>query len=185
MGITTGARTSFLRASHRWSEVIHLSLCYAALKHYVNLRDTLPTKFTLGVKQGRTTIPDKHKCSPLSQFLTIEVEPNIDTFWPFGSPSYVLRTALQAQHSHNKWPYRSQVGIFMCHSPRHSSSVPLVLNTQTDNVTPKFHCIYDDKFDTCKKNAKFKSLWQCKAKLFEKQKETFSYAISIHHITSK
>ena len=43
--------------------------------------------------------------------------------------------------------------------------MPLVLNTQTANVTPQFHCIYDDEFDTCKRDAKFESLWQYKAKI--------------------
>ena len=52
----------------------------------------------------------------------------------------------------------------MCHSPHHSTSVPLVLNTQSGNVSPQFHCIYDDNFNTCKRDAKFQSLWQSKAK---------------------
>ena len=49
----------------------------------------------------------------------------------------------------------------------HSSSVPLVRNTKTGNVTPKFHCIYDDEFATCKRDSKFNSIWQAKAKLFD------------------
>ena len=53
----------------------------------------------------------------------------------------------------------------MCHSPHHSTNVPLVLNTQSGNVSPQFHCIYDDDFATCKRDAKFDSLWQFKAKL--------------------
>jgi len=39
------------------------------------------------------------------------------------------------------------------------------LNTQTGNVSPQFHCIFDDSFETCKRDAKFQSLWQSKAKL--------------------
>ena len=49
----------------------------------------------------------------------------------------------------------------------HSSSVPLVLNTKTGNVTPQFHCLYDDEFASCKRDAKFNSVWQAKAKLFD------------------
>ena len=41
----------------------------------------------------------------------------------------------------------------------------LILNTQSGNVSPQFHCIYDDEFSTCKRDAKFASLWQYKAKL--------------------
>lgn len=57
------------------------------------------------------------------------------------------------------------MGIFLAHSPNHASSVPLVLNTSTGLVSPQFHCTYDDDFDTCKRDAKFESLWQRKAKL--------------------
>ena len=52
----------------------------------------------------------------------------------------------------------------MCHSPHHSTSVPLVLNTQSGNVSPQLHCIYNDNFNTCKQDVKFQSLWQSKAK---------------------
>jgi hypothetical protein len=38
-------------------------------------------------------------------------------------------------------------------------------NTQTGNVSPQFHCIYDDEFATCERDAKFTSLWQFKAQL--------------------
>ena len=50
----------------------------------------------------------------------------------------------------------------MCHSPIHASSVTLVLNTQTGNITPQLHCIYDDKILICKKDTKLKPLWQHK-----------------------
>ncbi len=103
--------------------------------------------------------------SPISKLCGTEIEPNLDRFHPFGSPVYVLDDKLQAQQSHNKWTDRSRVGIFLSRSPHHSTSVPLVLNSQTGNVSPQFHCIYDDDFATCKRDAKFTSLWQTKAKL--------------------
>jgi hypothetical protein len=43
--------------------------------------------------------------------------------------------------------------------------VPLILNTQTGNDLLQFHCIYEEEFATCKRDAKFNSLWQYKAKL--------------------
>jgi Reverse transcriptase (RNA-dependent DNA polymerase) len=43
--------------------------------------------------------------------------------------------------------------------------VPLVLNTQTGLVSPQFHCIFDNEFGTCRRDAHFVSLWQLKAKL--------------------
>jgi len=40
------------------------------------------------------------------------------------------------------------------------------LTTQTGMVSrPQFHAIYDDNFDTVKRDAQFVSLWQSKSKL--------------------
>ena len=166
--ITQGARTALLHAAHRWPKAISPSLWPAALKNYVNLKNSLPTQFVPGERRGSTRTPDRYEQSPISKLCGTEIEPNLDRFHPFGSPVYVLENTLQAQQPHNKWSDRSRVGIFMCHSPNHSTSVPLILNTQTGNVSPQFHCIYDDDFDTCKRDAKFVSLWQAKAWLQSK-----------------
>jgi hypothetical protein len=128
----------------------------------------LPTNYTPGAKVGKRKLPDTYNNSPLSRFSGTDVETNLDHFHPFGSPVYVLEASLQALKLHNKWLDRARVGIFMWHSPHHMSSVPLVLNTQTGNISSQFHCIYDDDFSTCKCDAKFKSLWQYKAKLQSK-----------------
>lgn len=163
--VTTNARTSLLHAAHRWPKAIHPSLWPAAVKHYTNLRNSLPTEYKIGAKQGKRKEPDKYVDSPISKFARTKIEPNLNHFHPFGSPVYVLENALQERHAHNKWSDRSRVGIFLCHSPQHAANVPLVLNSQTGNVSPQFHCIYDDEFATCRRDAKFQSLWQHKAKL--------------------
>ena len=163
--VTQGTRTALLHASHRWPAAIHVSLWPQAMKNYTNLRNTIPSTYIKGAKFGRKRHPDPFTKSPLSKFCGIEVKPNLAHFHPFGSPVYVLANNLQAGQSHNKWTDRTRVGIFMCYSPGHSSSVPLVLNTSTANVSPQFHCIYDNAFDTCKRDAKFSSVWQIKARL--------------------
>lgn len=162
--ITTHARTSLLHAAHRWPKAVNAHLWPAALKHYTNVRNAMPTEFKAEKKVGKRKESGQYYGSPLSKFSGTEVEPNINHFHPFGCPVYVLESKLQAQQSHNKWTDRSKVGIFLCHSPKHATSVPLVLNTQTGNVSPQFHCIYDDDFATCKRDANFTSLWQHKAK---------------------
>ena len=45
--------------------------------------------------------------------------------------------------------------------------MPLVLNTHTANISLQFHCTYDNEFSTCKRNVKFTSEWQYRAKLQE------------------
>lgn len=53
---------------------------------------------------------------------------------------------------------------FLCHSLDHASNVPLVLNTTTANMSPHFHCLYDDAFVTCKIDTNFRSVWQIKSR---------------------
>ena len=116
--------------------------------------------------KGKKKVPASFDGSPLSKFTGTTVEPNLEHFHPFGSPVYVLENSLQQYNTmYDKWKERSRVGIFMCHSPHHATSVPLVLNTQTGHVSPQFHVIYDDNFETVRKDAKFESVWQEKLKL--------------------
>ena len=165
--LSEGARTSLLHAMHRWPKAIHTALWPAAIKHHCNVHNSLPMNFKPGngVK-GKKRIPASFDGSPLSKFTGTTVEPNLDHFHPFGSPVYVLENSLQQYNTmYDKWKERSRVGIFMCHSPHHATSVPLVLNTQTGHVSPQFHVVYDDNFVTVKKDAKFESLWQKKLQL--------------------
>ena len=90
----------------------------------------------------------------------------------------MLDAKLQAGKSYNKWNDQTRVGIFLCHSPEHAGNVPLILNTQSGNVSPQFHSIYDDDFATCEKDAKFESLWQYKAKLYQRQQQHESQVLS-------
>ena len=136
-----------------------------ALKHYVNLRNNIQYNYNPGGKNGCHKIPDTFTDSPLSKFSCLEIKVNLQHFHPFGSPVYVLEQKLQSQQSHNKWTDRSRVGIFLTRSPVHSRNVPLVLNTSIGNVSPQFHCLYDDEFATCKRDAKINSVWQAKSKL--------------------
>lgn len=149
--ITESARTMLLHAAHRWPKVVLTNLWPQALKHAVNIRNALP-------RAGQ-------KESPLSLFSGSPVEPNLKHFHPFGCPVYVLEAPLQGQGMFPKWKERSKVGIYLGRSPHHASTVPLVLNTQTGLVSPQFHVIYDDNFDTVIRDRLFESLWQYKAKL--------------------
>ena len=163
--VTEGARTALLHAAHRWPKAVHASLWPCAIKHYVNLRNSLLRKFTPKQQAGSQSSQAKFEDSPISRFSGTVVEPNLNHFHPFGSPVYVLEAALQSGMAHNKWTDRARVGIFLCHSPHHATDVPLILNTQTGLVSPQFHLIYDDDFDTVKRDAKFRSLWQIKVKI--------------------
>ena len=127
----------------------HLQLWPQALKHATNVRNALPRK-------GKTQ-------SPISLFSNTTIKPNIKHFHPFRCRVYVLQAPLQSGAPFPKWNKRSRVGIFLCHSPRHAAPVPLILSTQMGPVSPQFHCVFDDWFETVKNKPNNTSLWQHKA----------------------
>ena len=139
--VTQETNISLLHASYRWTTAIHSSLWPSAMKNYVNLRNSIPSKYVPGGKQGRRKLPDTLIRSPLSKIYGIETPDSLIKFYPLGSPVFVLQPKPQAQQFYSKWPDRSHVGILPCHSLNHSSSVPSILNTTTGTVSPQFHCL--------------------------------------------
>ncbi len=66
----------------------------------------------------------------------------------WGSPCFVLDPKLQDGHKIPKFDPRSRQGLNLGWSPKHASSVPLVLNLTTGNISPQFHVVFDDWFTT-------------------------------------
>ena len=66
----------------------------------------------------------------------------------WGSPAFVLDPRLQDGKKIPKWNKRSRRAQFLGFSPEHSSSVALVRHLQTNHVSPQFHIIHDDNFET-------------------------------------
>ena len=66
----------------------------------------------------------------------------------FGCPTYVLEPKLQDGKKIPKWHPRARLGMFVGFSPFHSSLVPLILNVRTGWISPQYHVIFDDKFET-------------------------------------
>ena len=151
--ITKNTHTSLLHAAHRWSKAIAANLWLHAIKHVVNVHNSLP-------HSGKTK-------SPLSKFTRMSIQSNLKDFHPFGCPVYILQAPLQARGPFPKWGECSRIGIFLCHSPHHVSSVPLVLSTHTGLVSPQFHCVFNDDFNMVRKEQADMSIWKIKAHLQE------------------
>ena len=66
----------------------------------------------------------------------------------WGAPVYVLDPRLQDGHKIPKFEPRSRRGLNLGWSPKHASTVPLVLNLPTGKVSPQFHVVFDDWFST-------------------------------------
>ena len=97
----------------------------------------------------------EHQCSPTSST-------SIHSFARSTSSRHRFKLGVPSQNGEN-----TRIGIFLCHSPHHTSSVPLVLSTQTGLVSQQFHCVFDDDFDTVKKEQADTSIWKIKAHLQE------------------
>ncbi|KAL7524631.1 hypothetical protein ACHAXR_003041 [Thalassiosira sp. AJA248-18] len=66
----------------------------------------------------------------------------------WGCPAYVLEASLQDGKKIPKWNRRARMGQFLGFSRQHSSLVAMVRNLHTGYVSPQFHVVFDDKFDT-------------------------------------
>ena len=97
--ITKNTRTSLLHAAHRRPKAIAANLWPQAIKHAVNVYNSLPC-------QGKTE-------SPLSKFAGMSIQPNLKDFHPFGCPVYVLQAPLQTRSPFPNWGERSRIGIFL------------------------------------------------------------------------
>ena len=107
-------------------------------------------------------LKDKEGRSPLQLSSNADVLLNDKHWAPFGCPVYVLDKALQGgARIHNKWEYRSKVGIYLGRSPNHGRNIALVLDRTTGLVSPQFHVKFDPGFQTVKED-KFDTLWQMK-----------------------
>ncbi len=78
-------------------------------------------------------------CSPSSELSCAHV---------FGCPVYVLDVSLQDGRKIPKWNPCARLSLFLGFSDLHSSLVPLVLNVATGHISPQFHVIFDNKFET-------------------------------------
>ena len=66
----------------------------------------------------------------------------------WGCPVYVLDPTLQDGKKIPKWNKRSRLGQFLGFSHEHSSLVGRVRNLTTNFVSPQYHVVYDDLFQT-------------------------------------
>ncbi len=129
------ARTMMLHASIHWPELSEPELWPMAVAYAVYTWNHLPNPET-GVSPAE--IFTKSKWS----------HHNFQNFHVWGCPVYVLDKEISDGKKIPKWKPRSQRMMFVGFSPNHASSVPMVLNPMTGTITPQFHIVFDDWFDT-------------------------------------
>jgi hypothetical protein len=67
---------------------------------------------------------------------------------PLVCPVYILNRCLQKGGSHPKWYRQAKHKIYVGHLHHYSLSVPLIWDSITKLVSPHFHVIFDDNFQT-------------------------------------
>ena len=66
----------------------------------------------------------------------------------WGCPAYVLDQRIQDGHKIPKWEPKARRGQSVGASKLHASSVGVIRNLTTDNLSPQFHVVYDNYFET-------------------------------------
>ena len=66
----------------------------------------------------------------------------------WGCPVYVLEAKLQNDQKLPKWNRRARLGQFVGFSDEHSSMVANVRHLTTGYISPQFHVVFDDLFET-------------------------------------
>jgi hypothetical protein len=133
--VVRNARTMMLHVALRWPGYADQDLWPMAMSHAVHLWNHTP-KMATGLAPIEIFSGSKSDCNHLLNA------------HPWGCPVYVLEPKLRDGHKLPKWEPRSRRGQFMGISPNHASSVHLVRNLQTGTITPQFHLVFDDFFET-------------------------------------
>ena len=133
--ISRRARIYMLHAAIRWPDHYSKSLWPLAMSHAVHMHNHIPRRQD-GLCPVEIWSRSKSNYSQLTNA------------HPWGCPVYVLDPRLQDGHKIPRWEPRSRRGVFVGVSPLHASSVALILNPNTNRLSPQFHCVFDDYFET-------------------------------------
>ena len=133
--VVTKARTMLLHAQLRWPDQTPVDLWPMAMQHASYLINIIPH-----INEG---------LSPEEKFARAFKSTNRLTNLPvWGCPVYVLQPTLQDGKKLPKWQPRSRRAQYVGWSPLHASNVPLVRNIQTGSISPQFHVVFDNWFET-------------------------------------
>ena len=126
--------TQLLHAQLRWSEQTPTSLWPMSMLHAVFLQNVMPNMETgLSPDELFSRTTSDHR--------------DLLNLHPWGCPVHVLMLTLQDGKKLPKWQPRARRGQFMGWSPMHASSVALVKNLMTGNLSPQFHVVFDPWFE--------------------------------------
>ena len=133
--VVSKARTMMIHAALHWPEMSDDTLWPLAVSYAADLYNHTPN-----IVSGMSPAEIFYRAKSNHSFLK--------NSHPWGCPVYVLEPRLQDNHKIPKWQPRSRQGQFMGFSPDHAQTVGMIRNLRTGFISPQFHCVYDDWFET-------------------------------------
>jgi hypothetical protein len=125
-------------AISRWDRTITAELWPFAIQHAATIYNT---------KKWRSRDYD---LSPWEQFTGERSKLDQTDMHPLFCPVYVLDRRIQEGTSPPKWTKQTTQKVYVGHLHHYSKSVPMVWDPKTKLVSPQFHVMFDDNFDTVK-----------------------------------
>jgi hypothetical protein len=131
------ARTFMVHSSLHWTDMgaDDISLWPFAVKHAVWIYNRVPNR-----ESGLTPL----------ELITKQKADHRDILRShvWGCPAYVLEPKLQNGQKLPKWNRRSRLGQFLGYSDEHSSLVANVRHLKTGFISPQYHVVFDDLFES-------------------------------------
>lgn len=134
--ITTWARAMMMHQLIHWPDQFDAALWPFAMDHAVYLWNNMPKN-----RNGHTP-------AELFSGTTTYDDDAITRARIWGCPAYVLDPTLQDGKKLPKWKPRSRIGVYLGVSPTHASTVGRILHPSTGHISPQYHVVYDELFQT-------------------------------------
>ena len=134
--ITTWARAMMMHQLIHWPDQFDAAMWPFAMDHAVYLWNNMPKS------------RDGHTPAELFSRTTTFEDDAISRARIWGCPAYVLDPKLQDGKKLPKWTPRSRIGVYLGVSPTHSSTVGRILHPSTGHISPQYHVVYDELFQT-------------------------------------
>jgi hypothetical protein len=125
--LCAAARSMLNHENSIWDKTITAELWPFPIQHAATIYNTTKRR------------PRDYDISPWKQF---------NDMHPLFYPVYILARRMQEGTSPPKWTKRSTQKVYVGHLHHYSKSVPIVWDPNTKLVSPQFHVMFDDNFDT-------------------------------------
>ena len=134
--VVSKARTLMMHAALHWPEEEDETLWPLSLNHAAHLYNHTPNEVS-GI-------------SPMEEFSkSVSDHKALRNTHTWGSPVYILEPRLtSASGKIPKWQPRSRRGQYVGASPQHAENIALVRYLKTGYLSPQFHVVFDDWFET-------------------------------------